>query len=237
MVSLAPTHVRHSRVHQYSGHSDHRYLVYVPIVTERPRAVLCFLHGAGEAARNKQRAEQPIDKLLANESPAWHAENGSPWTRGLLVVCPQLEARRRWRTQDAGWVNALLDAEVAFGGGDAAPLNLTGFSYGGEGVFILAANSPPKRWTTLWAVDPAVDGENAPPTPRPSTSQRVCVHHGSDRKHVTDAALRTFLVTDSHFDAASPTHTRRLTVLEADHETTCVLAYRDAAAWRWLFYG
>jgi dienelactone hydrolase len=150
----------------------------------------------------------------------------------MLVVCPQLEKRRRWSGQDAEWVDDLLTATIAAEGGDAGRIILTGFSYGGEGVFILG-EAVERPWAALWAVDPAVDGERAPATPRPRPERRVAVHHGFDRRHVTEAALRSFLDACG-LVAGSQTPVRRLTVLNTNHPATCVEAYRDTATWRWL---
>src|SRR5262249_35095659 len=146
-------------------------LIYTPR-SEGPHPVLCFLHGAGEAAtnrkRNKDGQEEPpfpqfIGKLLANESPPWQANENKAYIRQFMVVCPQLERRRRWTPNDASWVDDLVYEALRFNRGDRRRLILSGFSYGGEGAFQVASASA-LAWKAIWAVDPAIQ-DGLPPYP------------------------------------------------------------------------
>lgn len=204
-----------------------RALVYVPEQRGGPLPVLCFLHGAGEAATDAAGKPQPLGKLLANRSPAWHAENGSPFVSRFLVVCPQLERRRRWEPSDASHVDAIVDAAIGHHGGDPARLFLTGFSYGGEGAFRIALASP--RWGTVWAVDPAIQRVPEPP----AKDTRVWIHHGRQQPGAENMAA--FAITLALADWASDVHARRiLTVLDTDHPATCTAAYAEAHVYDWL---
>ena len=52
-----------------------KYLLYLPPAfndsSEKQWPVLCFLHGGGEAAKNKAEEDQPIEALMNHGSPAW----------------------------------------------------------------------------------------------------------------------------------------------------------------------
>jgi predicted esterase len=107
-----------------------------------PHPVLCFLHGVGEAAADREgRQPQLLSKVLEHRSPGWHAENATPLVSRFLVICPQLGRQRRWEPADAEWVDALVSHAIRDHGGDQSRLVLTGFSYGGEGTFQLAGAS------------------------------------------------------------------------------------------------
>jgi predicted peptidase len=205
-----------------------RCLILVP-EGAGPHAVLCFLHGAGEAAADRDGKAQSLAKLRANGSPAWHAESGSAFVSRFLVVCPQLERRRRWENTDAPWVDSVVQAAVRDHTGDLSRLVLTGFSYGGEGAFqILAASK--LVWPTLWAVDPAL--QRVPPLP--AADVRVWVHHGSAQpgaQNMESFGKRLGLEPSS--DMARRAR-RVLTALRTDHPDTCAAAYAQAHVYDWL---
>ena len=115
-----------------------RCLVFAP-EDSGSHPVLCFLHGAGEAATDSNGKPQSLAKVLENGSPAWHADRGSAFVSRFLVICPQLERRRRWESSDAPWVESVVQAVVRVHSGDLSRLTLTGFSYGGEGAFQIAS--------------------------------------------------------------------------------------------------
>jgi predicted peptidase len=170
--------------------------------------------------------------------------------RAFLVVCPQLEKRRPWEATDAVWVDELLAEIVAqHNGGDRSRVYLTGFSYGGEGVFILAdALQNQWNWGALWAVDPALRKAMGarPATPSPALNARVWIHHGRDhelgprtdktRQHVTSDELGEFLGRAGLGHPWNPVALgeRRLTVMNTSHAETRNAAYSDAYVYRWL---
>jgi predicted peptidase len=236
------------------GEVPHRCLVYVPNGTAVPHPVLVFLHGAGEAAlsRGPSPQSQPLGKIAerGSGSPADLVEQATPCLREFLVVCPQLERRRPWEAADAAWVDELLAAIVVqHNGGDRSRVYLTGFSYGGEGVFVLA-NALQDRWPwrALWAVDPALrqkTGER-PATPAPAPEARVWIHHGRDhepgprsaetKQHVTVDELGEFLGRVGLGRPWNPIALgeRRLTVLNKSHAETRNAAFADEHVYRWL---
>ena len=118
----------------------------------RRAPVLCFLHGAGEAAPH------PLLDAVAVHGPL--AARASPRAEEFLIVAPQLPLRGDYwhRYAEAVWEMA-FDAARRFDG-DRRALCLTGFSFGGNGVFDLGA-ARPEAWAALWSVDPT----RSPPGP------------------------------------------------------------------------
>jgi hypothetical protein len=198
-----------------------RSLIYVPD-SPGPHPVLCFLHGAGEAAADRESQPQPLTQVLVHQSPGWHAENATPFVSRFLVILPQLGHVRRWEISDAEWVDALASYAINDCGGDAARLALTGFSLGGEGAFQLASASR-HRWSTIWAVDPAL--QRLPPTP--ADDVRVWVHYGNDQPGGEN--MEVFAKALGLIPFSGDRSARRLvTALNEDHVGTCVAAYATA---------
>ena len=121
-----------------------RYLLSIPPApAEGPRPVLCFLHGYGEAA------PMDIRRALTMHGPL---RPGDPRTE-LIVVAPQLpRAGDVWHLY-ADAVRDIVTAVHARHGGDPRRTYLSGFRFGGNGVFDLAL-AQPDLWAALWAVDP-----------------------------------------------------------------------------------
>jgi hypothetical protein len=71
----------------------------------------------------------------------------------FVVIAPQLPFAGDIWHRYAGEVRAVIDAAVERHGGDARRRYLTGFSFGGNGVFDLALLQP-DFWAALWPVDP-----------------------------------------------------------------------------------
>jgi dienelactone hydrolase len=219
--------------------AEHGGLIFAPLhrheaTRTRDRApVLYFLHGAGEAIVSKAKKQTP-DVLLRNRSPPWHAQSGSKFLEEFVVICPQLERRRRWVSADATWLDDLVDAGVEEHTGDRQKLVLTGFSYGGEGVFVIAAKSR-HQWAALWAVDPALQAS----TPRPPAGRRVLVHHGVTRDPVVADADLTGFIDDLRLQDPTPAVEQNRVVidLETDHPGTCQAAYSEARVYPWLLGG
>jgi predicted peptidase len=209
-----------------------RALVYAP-KSDGPHPILCFLHGAGEAAINqgthsKEPFPQFIDKLFAHRSPPWQASEMKAHANRFLVISPQLEGRRRWELSDAGWVDDLVYDTLRYHRGDRGRLILTGFSYGGEGVFQLASASA-LAWRTLWAVDPAL--QRVPPLPEAGV--RVWVHYGNDQPGKTEMEAFAANLGLQKWTGA-PNARRVVTKLDADHPGTCAAAYAEAHVYEWL---
>jgi len=125
-------------------------LAYVISVPERketgPLPLLCFLHGYDEGA------PMPIERALTLRGPLGEG-NPARIRRDFIVVAPQLPfCGDAWmRFGDA--VREIVTSVQAQYGADPARSYLTGFSFGGNGVFDLGS-SQPDLWAALWAVDP-----------------------------------------------------------------------------------
>jgi predicted peptidase len=207
---------------------ESRALTFVPD-GPGPHPVLCFLHGAGEAAADRDgQRPQPLTRVLTHCSPGWHAENRTPFVARFLVICPQLGQVRRWEPEDAQWVDALVAHAIDQHGGDASRLALTGFSLGGEGTFQLASASR-HRWPVIWAVDPAL--QRIPPIP--TDDVRVWVHHGSDQPGGINMNTFAELLGLQTFRDDRPAR-RVISALQEDHVGTCVTAYARAQVYDWL---
>ena len=108
--------------------------------------LLCFLHGYGEAA------PLAIDTALRLHGPL-NAQSAPAARRDFVVVAPQLPLAGDLWHRYADDVRAVLDEVSARQAIDARRLYLTGFSFGGNGVFDLALMQP-DLWAALWPVDP-----------------------------------------------------------------------------------
>ena len=107
--------------------------------------VLCFLHGFDEGAPT------PIVEAASRHGPL--CAGASRRAEEFLVVAPQLPLRGdHWAKHAEEVWEIAFDAARRFDG-DRRALCLTGFSFGGNGVFDLAA-ARPEAWAVLWAVDP-----------------------------------------------------------------------------------
>ena len=204
-----------------------RSLIYVPD-GPGPHPLLCFLHGVGEAASNSGGDPQPLTTVLEHKSPGWHAEHATPFISRFIVICPQLERQRRWERSDAGWIDGLVSYVIDTFHGDPSRCILTGFSYGGEGVFQLAAANM-RPWSTIWAVDPAL--QRVPPIP--PVNVRVWVHHGSQQPGGENMPAFSSALALEPAEGAR-TSRRLVTALREDHTGTSVVAYDTERVYDWL---
>jgi hypothetical protein len=108
--------------------------------------LLCFLHGYDEGA------PMPIERALTLHGPL-RPGNPERVRRDFIIVAPQLPFRGDAWLQFADAVRDMVTSMQAEHGADPARTYLTGFSFGGNGVFELG-NAQPDLWAALWAVDP-----------------------------------------------------------------------------------
>lgn len=125
--------------------------------TSAPTPVLVFLHGYDEG---------PPTSIYAGVTAHGPLRPGNPpvATREFIVAAPQLPQRGdnwRFHAQSVSDLALYLQEER---GGDPGRTYLTGFSYGGNGVFDVALHDP-SRWTALWPVEPTRVPESDPGLP------------------------------------------------------------------------
>jgi predicted esterase len=142
---------------------------------DQKHPVLCFLHGVGEALNGGS-----LEGVAAHQSPAWHADNRSALTAPFLTVCPQRRDAGRWTAVDAKNLHSLLDRVIEQHNGNDNRVFLTGFSYGGDGVFWFADYDRGDRFRKLWAVDPTLSPLASKPAPVPPPECPILIHYGTD---------------------------------------------------------
>ena len=194
-----------------------RSLVAVP--QAQPAAghpVLCFLHGYEEGAPT------PMQDALTRHGPL---RPGNPVRarEAFLIVAPQLPTRGDLWHQHADAVRTILTQVRQQHAGDPQRTYLTGFSFGGNGVFDLALLQP-NTWAALWAVDPTRVPARDPQCP-------VWLSVGAAARRRTAGFLRAL--------ALQPLGERAEAVRVyldegADHVGAATRAYQDARIYAWL---
>lgn len=195
-----------------------RYLLSIPDsgTDDGPRPVLCFLHGYDEAApMDIRRALTLHGPLRAGSAPAA--------TERFIVVAPQLPLAGDVWLRHADDVRRIVDEVRTSHGGDPARTYLTGFSFGGNGVFDLALRQG-AAWAALWAVDPTRVPGDDPGLP-------VWLSSGAVSRRRAEAFIERLRL-DPVGDV--PSGDRLYLDQGQDHVGTATLAYRDARIYDWL---
>lgn len=192
------------------------YMLRRPPDGAGPHPVLVFLHGYDEGTPT------PLEQGLTRHGPL-RRDVPAALTDPFIIVAPQLPTRGDvWRDFEAE-VAAIVDAVLHEEGGDPLRLYLSGFSYGGNGVFDLALVQP-ARWTALWAVDPTRVPSGDPQRP-------VWLSVGEVARHRRAAFVRAL-----NLESPSPKRLRSRVYLDeqADHVGSATRAYRDPQIYAWL---
>ncbi|CAN5643339.1 hypothetical protein BH23GEM6_BH23GEM6_19330 [soil metagenome] len=178
------------------------------------RPVICFLHGYDEGAPSE------IERALTLHGPC---SDGSSAARcaEFIVIAPQLPTRGDLWFRYADAVLELVERVQAFHNGDPDRTYLTGFSFGGNGVFDLAQEG---LWAALWPVDP-------PRVPEQDSGLPIWLSSGElSRRRNEDFVERLGLQSfdeDLHSD-------RVILDYGLDHVGTARAAYQDDRIYRWL---
>ncbi|QDV35609.1 hypothetical protein [Tautonia plasticadhaerens] len=196
------------------------YLLSVPApVAAGPRPLLCFLHGYDEGA------PMPIRQALSRHGPL--APGNSPLaTSEFVVVAPQLPIRGDLWHRFAEAVGQIVAQVQESQGIDPGRAYLTGFSFGGNGVFDLAL-AQPEIWAALWAVDPTRVPPEDPGRPAWLSSGEV------SRGRAAAFIGRLSLEPAGDEGPGDRVYEDR----GLDHVGTASGAYRDEAIYRWLLLG
>jgi poly(3-hydroxybutyrate) depolymerase len=197
-------------------HEGLQALVSLPSGNAAGAPLLCFLHGYDEAA--------PMEIVAALTRHGPLSEHTPPaLVADFVVVAPQLpQGGDVWHEQ-AEVVRSLVLRLQKEHGTDNSRRYLTGFSFGGNGVFDLGL-AHPGFWTALWAVDPTR-------VPSSDLEEPVWLSIGSVARHATEQFIERLqsqlpdeeLLADRiHLDE------------DEDHVGSARRAYADARIYRWL---
>ena len=195
------------------------YLLSVPDMMEpalQPRPLLCFLHGYDEGQPT------PIREALTRHGPL-NPGRPSSVAEKFIILAPQLPIRGDLWHDYADAVDEILEEVGALHEIDPGQRFLTGFSFGGNGVFDLALERR-DFWAALWAVDPTRVPDDDPGCPIWLSSGEVSRRQeqnftetlGLERLQGSQPGARVYV------DQGK------------DHVGTATLAYRDERIYRWL---
>jgi predicted peptidase len=193
-----------------------RYLLSLPTAAVADSPVLCFLHGYDEAAPLE------IRRALTRHGPL--ATGSWPEVRERWIVfAPQLPlAGDLWYAYAEAVHRIVIDVQGVHRG-DPSHTYLTGFSFGGNGVFDLALRQP-GVWAALWPVDPT-----RVPSADPGRPIWLSFGEASRRRKVEFIRALRLRPAEENLEGD------RLYLDQGqDHVGSARLAYRDERIYRWL---
>jgi hypothetical protein len=178
--------------------------------------VLCFLHGYEEAA------PMDIRKALTRHGPM--QRGCSPATgREFIVIAPQLPRMGDiWYQYDEAVMDIVSTVRSTYHG-DAGRTYLTGFSFGGNGVFDLALVQF-DFWAALWPVDPTRIPDSDPGRP-------VWMSFGEVSRRYKNGFIKALGLEPAR---SMPGGDRVYLDQGQDHVGAATLAYRDDRVYAWL---
>jgi predicted peptidase len=185
----------------------------------RSPPLLCFLHGYDEAA------PLDIETGLTRHGP-FKPGNPAPQLDQFVCVAPQLPRRGDIWHRYAHGVREIVLHEAQRHDCDPRRLYLTGFSFGGNGVFDLALVLP-AFWAALWPVDPTRVPAKDPEAP-------VCLHLGEVSRYQARSFIRKLQLVAAGHHGEAITGDRVWFDEGHDHVQTATAAYRDARIYEWL---
>ena len=193
------------------------YLLSLPDTTATPYPLLLFLHGYDEGA------PLPLRQALTRHGPL--APKSAPSaTSSFVIVAPQLPTRGDLWHRYAEAVEEIVQEVQSRYPVDPRRSFLTGFSYGGNGVFDLALQRA-HLWTALWPVDPTRVPPSDPGKPVWFSSGEI------SRRRVSAYTQRLRL---EPLDEGAELGERVYTDEGQNHVGTARLAYGEERIYRWL---
>lgn len=195
------------------------YLLSVPAPRpEAPEALplLCFLHGYDEAAPVEIRRGVARHGPLRPGSSARARED-------FIVVAPQLPRAGDLWHRHAGDVREIVEQVRSAHSVDPRRTYLSGFSFGGNGVFDLALLQP-GVWAALWPVDPTR-------APRADPGRPVWLSIGGVARHGRAGFIRALGLEPV---AGAPQGDRLYLDEGEDHVGSATRAYGDDRIYAWL---
>lgn len=194
-----------------------RYLVRTPTLrSDRSVPMLCFLHGYDEGA--------PVDIFdgLTRHGPLRPAD-GARHAERFVIVAPQLPVAGDLWQRYATAVRRIIVEEARRHRCDEQRIHLTGFSFGGNGVFDLAI-AEPELWAALWPVDPTR-------LPLGPIDKPIWLSLGEASRRKTRAFVHALALEPP--DPAG-NGDRVWSDEGEDHAGTAAAAYRDTRIYEWL---
>lgn len=188
---------------------------------QSPWPVLCFLHGYDEGFPT------PIAQALTRHGP-FRRTSSSVATSEFIVVAPQMPISGDFWHRYADAVREIMLDVQEVHKGDAARTYLTGFSFGGNGVFDLALEQP-ELWRALWPVDPVR-------VPAEDPKQPIWLSSGQVSRRLEERFFQRLHLERLQSDSAEKgIPGDRIYVDQAqDHVGTATLAYQDDRIYQWL---
>ncbi|MFP4164655.1 MAG: hypothetical protein ACLFQB_12250 [Chitinispirillaceae bacterium] len=195
------------------------YLVSVPRNNppENGWPLIFFLHGYDEGAPLQIHTALTANGPLSSQS--------SPRaTADFLIAAPQLRTRGDIWERFADDVLEIKSEVTQTFQIDSSKSYLTGFSFGGNGVFDLGIRQP-DTWAALWAVDPTR-------VPRQKINKPIWLSSGSASRHKGQSFMKTL---DLHVLENSEVPSERVYLdRKLDHVGTAAQAYGDDRIYQWL---
>lgn len=116
---------------------SYSYQVYIPLGYSKEKSwpIALFLHGSGE------RGEDGLAQTQVGIGAAIRSDRKR---FPMIVVMPQARGNTRWSGAMAEQALKALDQSIVEFNGDPQRVYLTGLSMGGQGVWLMASNTPGK---------------------------------------------------------------------------------------------
>lgn len=178
--------------------------------------LLCFLHGYDEGA------PAPPEQALTKHGPL--SATASTRARSkFIVIAPQMPVRGDLWYRYADNVLQIVSEVKAAHGADERRLFLSGFSFGGNGVFDLALLQR-GYWAALWAVDPT----RVPPS---NPDRPIWLSSGQISRYYARAYQQRLQL---ELPAKESPGERVYEDRGQDHVGTATYAYQDDRIYDWL---
>jgi predicted peptidase len=194
------------------------YLISIPtpsaVVDRWP--VICFLHGYDEGPPT------PIQLGLTRHGPL-RPRSARCGVRRFIVVAPQLSRRGDLWYEYTTAVRDIVHEVLAIHTGDPERVYLTGFSFGGSGVFDLGIELR-GFWAALWPVDPTRVPSTDPAAP-------VWLSSGAVSRHLKHAFVQRLGLEPPRDGTAGD---RVYEDQGKDHVGTASVAYANDHIYEWL---
>jgi hypothetical protein len=191
-----------------------------------PWRVLCYLHGAGEAAAYTGPGEQHKDIFAALQAHGPLRLGSSLPASDFIVLIPQLPGPGGDVWIDyAACLDEILSAANAEFNADLHHAYLSGFSYGANGVLDIGDRQE-GRWAALWPVDATRPFEQNPKRPP------VWLWYGRDTRDENEETSEGLLEIDP--TEICPNADKIVSKTGRGHVSTAVSAYQDRRVYMWL---